>query len=170
MCEKLISINLNILTKFKVYALGFILTILFISCNNGNKEAPTKKSEPGNTESFQEKKNQISTTDRDSIIKNLQGEWRETQYPFRLAHFKNTTVKFTEEGVVEAPTFQDFNILQECPFEVNNIKNARPNNIFLVMVEAKTCEILMVSKDTLTLSGFNTHTNSNYDIIYSKVQ
>ena len=170
MCVKLVSINLNILTKFKVYALGFILTILFISCNNGNKEAQTKKTESDNNETFQEKKNKLSTTDRDSIIKNLQGEWREIQYPFRLVLFKNTTVKFIEEGVEEKPTFQDFNILQECPFEVNNIKNSRSNSIFLVIVEAKTCEILIVSKDTLTLSGFSTNTNSDYYITYSKVQ
>lgn len=169
-CAILVLFNLNMLMKFKGYALGFLLTIFFISCDNGKKEANTKNSELNIKKTSQVTKNEITTIDSDSIIKNLQGEWRESEYPFRMAHFKNTTVKFTEEGVVEEPTFREFKISQDCPFEVNNIKNARSNDIFLILMEARTCEILKVSNGTLTLSGFSVNTNHDYKIVYSKVE
>ena len=162
-------IDINIL-KIRVYVLVLILTMLFTSCANGNREAQTNKSEADNKETFQEKKNEIRETDRDRIIKNLQGDWRESKYPFRLVQFQNTKVKFTEEGVVEKPKFKQFKILLECPFEGNNIRDVNTKNLFLVVLENKTCEILMVSKDTLTLSGFSTNTNSDYTIVFNRVQ
>ena len=152
------------------YVFVFLLSMLFISCNNKNKEASTRNSELNNKATAPEKKSQITTFDSDSIIKKVQGEWREKEYPFRKIYFKNTTVKFTEEGMAEEPAFRAFKILKDCPFEVNNLKNAGPNDQFLVMAEPGTCEILNVSNDTLTLSGFSVNTNLDYNIVYYKVK
>ncbi len=38
------------------------------------------------------------------------------------------------------------------------------------MAEAKSCEILKVSNNTLTLSGFNVSNGHDYKIVYSKVK
>lgn len=156
--------------KFKTFVLGLLIPVyLLISCNNGEKDDNPETTESNNIEFIKEKNNDNPTFDSDSIFEKLQGEWKEIEYPFRRAHFKNSTVKFIEEGVVEEPTFQEFKISKDCPFEVNNRKNASSNDIFLVMAQARTCEIIKVPNDSLILSGFNVSTNSDYNIIYRKV-
>ena len=155
--------------KFKTFVLGWLVPVYFlISCNNGEQDVNSKIAESNNKVTNGEKNN-IPTIDIDSIIEKLEGEWKEIEYPFRRAHFKNSTVKFIEEGVVEEPTFREFKISKDCPFEVNNLKNASSNDIFLVMAQARTCEIIKVSNDSLILSGFSVNTNSDYKIIYRKV-
>ena len=153
--------------KFHVFRLLF--TVILISCNDGNQDVVVKDVVLEDTETTTEINIDVSAN-RDSIIKNLQGKWRESEYPYRVAHFENTTVKFIEEGVVEEPTFREYTISNECPFQVNNIKNAGDDDIFLVIAEARTCEIIKVSDSTLTLSGFNISSNSNYSIVYKKME
>ena len=58
-----------------------------------------------------------------------------------FANVSANNVKFTEEGVAAVPAFKAFQISSDCPFEVNNIKHAGANAIFLVMSEARSCEI-----------------------------
>jgi hypothetical protein len=156
--------------KFKFCSLGLLLTIFLISCFNTKKDADAKIPELDNREASQEKKSVTAIIDSASIINKLQGKWKETEYPFRVAHFENTSVKFNEEGTEKEPAFREFKISKDCPFDVNNIKNAQSNDIFLVMKEAKSCEILTVSSNTLTLSGFNVSNGHDYTIVYSKVE
>ncbi|WP_214653019.1 hypothetical protein [Mucilaginibacter segetis] len=99
----------------------------------------------------------------------LQGKWKETEYPFRWVEFKDSTVKFTEEGVAKKPEFEKFKLSAKCPFDVNNIKELKPGDVFIVMDRNQTCQKIDVSDDTLTFSGFSTNTNKDYAIVYKKV-
>ncbi len=156
--------------KFKIFSLGFLLTSLLFSCKDAREESDTENPELKATETAQEFENEISPLDREALIKDLQGNWREPKYPFRLATFKDTLVKFIEEGLVEEPEFRRYKISRQCPFEVNNIKNPGPDDMMLVMVEAGSCEKLQIFNDTLTLSGFSTNTGEDYRIVYKKVE
>lgn len=156
--------------KFFVYSPAILLTIILISCNNANDKSTTKDAELKTNDTLGKKVNGINSTFSDSIINNLQGEWREAEYPFRKAHFKNSTVKFIEEGVAADPEFVEYKISEDCPFEVNNIKNAVSNDLFLVIPASKRCEIIKVFKDSLTLSGFSTNTNRDYKIVYNRIK
>lgn len=156
--------------KLKTLALGLLFITLLLSCKNDKEASNPENSELNTTDTSQEFGSELSKIDRDAIIRDLQGNWKESQYPFRLAQFRDSVVKFIEEGVVEEPKFQEYQISKECPFEVNNIKNVEPDDIILVMVEAGTCEKLQISKNTLTLSGFNAHTESDYRIVYERVE
>lgn len=156
--------------KLKIFALGFVLSSLVLSCKNDKEESNAENSELNTTETSQKLKSEPSKIDWNAIVRDLQGNWKEQEYPFRLAQFKDTLVKFIEEGVVEEPKFQEYKISKECPFEVNNIKNVEPDDIILVMVEAGTCKKLQISNNTLILSGFNVHTESDYRIVYEKVE
>lgn len=156
--------------KFTFCAWSLLLTVILFSCKSNKEEANTENIDIKNADIASQINNDISAIERDSIIKILKGKWKETEYPFRLAHFEKATVKFIEEGVAAEPTFKTYNISRNCPYQVNNIKNAAAKEIFLVMVPDSTCEILKIYNDTLTLSGFNVSTNSNYQIIYKKVQ
>ena len=98
----------------------------------------------------------------------LEGKWKETAYPFRLAEFKGDSVKFTEEGVVDPPQFLAYRLSPTCPFQVNNMKNASQEDVFLLLPQKQRCEIIKVMKDTMTLSGWNPSAQSDYRIIYKK--
>jgi len=156
-------------TNTKPFALlyGFLFLLIF-SCNN-QKSPDAEKLEPVKEETAQEqiKKAPVDTA---TMLNNLQGNWREAEYPFRTAEFTNTRVKFIEEGVEQAPAFEDFSLSNQCPYTVNNIKGAAPASVFLVLPKFKRCEIISVQNDTLTLSGFNTNTRSNYEIVYLKIK
>ena len=156
--------------KIKFFAVCLLLTVMLVSCTNGKQEAAVDDKEPGNAEIPGQINNDLNTINTNNIIQNLQGKWKETEYPFRQVHFVNNTVKFIEEGVAEEPAFQEYTISRDCPFEVNNLKNAGEDDIFLVMAEAGTCEIVKVSNDTLTLSGFNVSSNRDYQIMYKKME
>ena len=156
--------------KIKSFAVSLLLTVMLVSCTNGKQEAAVDDKEPGNAEIPGQINNDINTINSNNIIQNLQGKWKELEYPFRQAHFVNNTVKFIEEGIADEPAFVEYTISKNCPLQVNNLKNAGEDDIFLVMAEAGTCEILKVSNDTLTLSGFNVSSKSDYQIIYKKVE
>lgn len=156
--------------KCKTHMAFLFVIFSVVACNNANeKGADEIRAVSGNITAPQTK-NQTKTIDTDSIIAKLQGAWKEPEYPFRVAHFKDTTVKFIEEGVIEPPAFKEFKISRHCSFRVNNLKNAKPADVFLVLPEAKACDIITVSNDTLTLSGFNVSSNENYRIVYAKVE
>lgn len=156
--------------KYTVCSLGMLFTVLLMSCSNTEKETDAKVIELDSNKTSQKRNNVTTTFDSASIVNKLQGKWKESEYPFRVAHFKNTTVKFNEEGIEKEPAFREFKISKDCPFDVNNIKNAQSEDIFLVMAEAKSCEILKVSNNTLTLSGFNASNGNDYKIVYSKME
>ena len=156
--------------KYKFCAWSILLSILFTACDTNREEANTEKNVEKTNADSSSKMNNNPTIDMDRIVNVLQGKWKETEYPYRLAHFENTTVKFVDEGVAEEPTFKEYTISNHCPFEVNNIKNPGANELFLIMPGAKTCESLKLSGDTLILNGFNVTTNSDYNIIYKKVE
>ena len=146
----------------------FILFIaLLVSCENNNEESAVNGDKKD--EQTVITKNEISENQINKIVENLQGEWKEPEYPFRRAEFKNQTVKFTEEGVLEEPRFKKFQIAAECPFNTNNIRNLKPDDILLVIPEDERCEKLHLSNDTLLLSGYSVTTKYDYQIIYKKV-
>ncbi len=156
--------------KFIACVFSLLLTLILVSCNSRTEEAKTENIEIKNADTTRAMHTELPTLNRDSIVNILQGKWKETEYPFRLAHFKNNTVKFIEEGVADEPTFKAYNISQQCPYRVDNIKKERVGEMFLVIAAAGTCEILTISNDTLTLSGFNVSAKSNYKIFYKKIK
>lgn len=156
--------------KFKFCALSLLFAMMLFSCKNNEGDVTLEDIEVNESDTAREINNDNAAINSDSIIKNLQGKWKETEYPFREVHFENTKVKFNEEGVAEETVFRKYSISKDCPFEVNNLKNAGEDDIFLVMEEARTCEIIKVTDSTLTLSGFNVSSNSDYNIVYKKLK
>jgi len=156
--------------KFKFCALSLLFAMMLFSCKNNEGDVTLEDIEVNELDTAREINNDNAAINSDSIIKNLQGKWKETEYSFREVHFENTKVKFNEEGVAEETVFRKYSISKDCPFEVNNLKNAGEDDIFLVMEEARTCEIIKVTDSTLTLSGFNVSSNSDYNIVYKKLK
>ena|SRR5690606_6652698 len=156
--------------KFKFCALSLLFAMMLFSCKNNEGDVTIEDIEVNESDTAREINNDNAAINSDSIIKNLQGKWKETEYSFREVHFENTKVKFNEEGVAEETVFRKYSISKDCPFEVNNLKNAGEDDIFLVMEEARTCEIIKVTDSTLTLSGFNVSSNSDYNIVYKKLK
>lgn len=153
--------------KLKTTPILIVFIVMMISCKNKTQEQQSEGFENNEviTET-QEPEVGFSETERVKIIENLQGKWKETEYPYRTAEFKNATVKFIEEGIVEEPKFQTFEIVAQCPFSVNNIKNIKPGEAILALPETQRCEKLKISNDSLILSGFSTNSNEDYTIIY----
>lgn len=152
--------------------LSFIIfTFLVISCQN--QEKPNELSNSDQLENVKEDKKESeieeSKLDESKIINQLQGKWKEIEYPFRTAVFVQSTVKFVEEGIVDEPKFENFELSKTCPFNNNNMIDIKPNDIILTLLESNRCEKLRVSNDTLTLTGFSTNTNEDYFIIYKKI-
>lgn len=160
--------------KFKIMYKKFssfliILILLVISCKNQNN---------GNELLVPEEKNAVKedltidtlNLDITKITDQLQGKWRENEYPHRTAEFMNSTVKFVEEGIQSKPAFEKFAVGQDCQFSNNNIKDLKAGTIILNLPESNRCEKLKVSNDTLILSGFSTNTNKDYNIVYLKTK
>lgn len=106
--------------KFKSFLI--ILVVLIASCNNQNKENELPNSE--NNAIF-EKENQEpeiekAKIDKPKIIDQLQGKWKEHEYPYRTAEFVRSTVKFVEEGTDSNPKFEKFEVSVDCPKTRNN--------------------------------------------------
>ena len=156
--------------KFKFCALSLLFAMMLFSCKNNEGDVTLEDIEVNESDTAREINNDNAVINSDSIIKKLKGKWKENEYPFREVHFENTKVKFIEEGVAAESAFREYTISKDCPFEVNNIKNAGGDDIFLVIAETSTCEIINVSNDTLTLNGFNVSSNSDYHIIYKRME
>lgn len=158
------NIKINITIKISL----IILVVLIISCKNQNKgnELPNSEQNEIVTEEKQETKMEKIEIDTIKIIEQLQGKWKEIEYPYRTAEFVSSTVKFVEEGTVNKPEFEKFELSEDCPFDNNNIRDIKSGDIILTLPETNRCEKLKVSSDTLILSGFSTNTNEDYNIIY----
>lgn len=153
--------------------LVIILLIVFLcSCKHSTKKSDDHPSPNNNSaiEQIEDELDPSSQIDKDQIIEKLQGKWKESEYPFRSAEFKNQSVKFIEEGMVEEPRFKTFEISSKCPFEVNNIKYVDTNTTILSINEDKRCEKLKTEDETLILSGYSTNTEMEYEIVYKKMK
>ena len=144
---------------------GFVFSILFLSCQDhrhGHVGTPEEKIDSLKSPS------KIFEINQDSIVQLLQGKWKEPVYPFRCAEFRGATVKFIEEGVPGNTDFTAFEILDTCRFATNNTRNAKPGDLFMVIDKSSRCEILHVSGEQFTFSGYNPSSNENYVILYKK--
>ncbi|MFZ6665374.1 hypothetical protein [Peijinzhouia sedimentorum] len=151
----------------KIKSLLIILIVLIASCKSQNKENNSSNSTQDEilVEEIQETK-----IDKIKITEQLQGKWKEIEYPYRTAEFVRSTVKFVEEGTVNPPKFEKFEISEDCQFDNNNIRDLKSGDVILTLPETTRCEKLMVSNDTLTLSGFSTNSNDDYHIVYLKLE
>lgn len=155
--------------RLKLFTLVISLSSIFFSCKDAKEFNLSEPSELKTDDSHKEVENEISVVETVSIIQRLQGNWKESEYPFRVAQFQGSLVKFIEEGFVEEPRFQEYKISGNCPFEVNNINNIGPEDLILVLIENNRCEKLKVTNDTLTLSGLNASMGAEYHIVYNRV-
>ena len=148
------------------------LTIFIVSCTNQDNENKGNNSKQNDIVPAEkpETKMEISTIDTIKIIEQLQGKWKEAEYPYRTAEFVRSTVKFVEEGTERNPIFEKFELSENCRFDNNNIKHLKQRDIILSLPETKRCEKLKVSNDTLTLSGFKAYAKEDYNIIYLKLK
>ena len=152
--------------------LSFIIfAFLVISCQNPKKQNELPNSDQLENVKEDKKESEIEELkiDESKIIDQLQGKWKEIEYPYRTAEFVQSTVKFVEEGIVDEPKFENFEMSKTCRFDNNNIIDLKPSDIILILLESNRCEKLRVSNDTLTLTGFSTNNNEDYNIIYKKI-
>ncbi|MDP2414901.1 hypothetical protein [Daejeonella sp.] len=149
-----------------------ILSVFLISCNNQNKESELHSSEHNEiiSKGKQEPIIEEMIIDKSNIIDQLQGKWKENEYPYRTVEFLNSTVKFLEEGTQNKPKFEKFELSEDCQFDNNNIRDLKSGDVILSLPENKRCEKLKVSNDTLILSGFSTNTKEDYKIRYLKLK
>lgn len=108
-------INL-ILRRLKLLALVYLTTIL-ISCKEVKELEPVTENPELDTKNSTGVENKILLFDQNSLIRELQANWRETEYPFRVVVFQDSQVKFIEEGIVEVSRFQKYKISGNCPFQ-----------------------------------------------------
>lgn len=156
----------------KLKSFLIILLVLIISCKTQNKESELPKIEQNEIEREGEQETIMDTIiiDKIIIIEQLQGKWKEIEYPYRTAEFISSTVKFVEEGTENKPEFEKFEISKDCPFDNNNIRGIKSVDVILNLPETSRCEKLKISTDTLTLSGFSSNSNKDYTIIYLKLK
>lgn len=152
--------------KFKKCVFLLLVSGMVIACKNKNPEA-NPEPERKNIEKSKIETN-FQAIDKTEFINDLQGIWKETAYPFRKAEFKDSEVKFTEEGITEKPQFKTFEISQECSFENNNIRDVSLYELIIRIPEDERCEKIKISNDSLILSGYNVASENDYHIVYMK--
>ncbi|MBK8427957.1 MAG: hypothetical protein IPL27_19200 [Lewinellaceae bacterium] len=159
---------MNIKTK----SFLIILIVFIVACKNKNKENEYPNSEQKEIPGKENQANQPEKIkiDKSKMMEQLQGKWKEIEYPYRTAEFVRSIVKFVEEGTANNPKFENFEISENCQFDNNNIRDLKSSDIILTLPETKRCEKLKVSNDTLTLSGFSTNSNKDYNIVYLKLK
>ena len=153
--------------KLKHLLILLIISTTIISCKNNKTDTTNEPVEKEiqtteNKETSKKDNNNLSEVPLKKMMVGLQGEWKEPKYPFRRAIFKNETVKFVEEGVVEPPHFQAFQLLHNCP----SLSQTTSNDIYISVPERETCEKVTIAGDSLTLQGVK----SEYTIIYKKIK
>lgn len=148
-----------------------ILSFSMFSCEKAATKSTVEQSDKNKVVESTDRvtENEVVETDESTLAKSLQGKWREDAYPFRTVEFKDSTVKFVEEGTVNDPKFEKFELGTHCPFENTNIKNS-DSIMLLILPEKIRCEKIYVSNDTLIVSGYSTDTNSDYTILYLKAK
>lgn len=149
-----------------------LFTVLIFSCTNQSSDSTTdeSKTNPAENGALEVTGIEIPDIDTLALIQNLQGVWREPEYPFNRVEFKNTTVRMVEEGVAEPSVFRPFSLSHLCPYDVNNMEKSQLTDTILVIEDADRCEKLSFSRDSLILSGYNPHSQSIYRIDYVRVQ
>ncbi|WP_373550053.1 hypothetical protein [Haliscomenobacter sp.] len=156
----------------KIKSFLIILMVFIVSCKNKNRENELPNSEQNELLRKENQENEIEKIKmaKSKTMEQLQGKWKEIEYPYRTAEFVSSTVKFVEEGTENKPKFENFEVSENCHFDNNNIRDLKSGDIILTLPETKRCEKLKVSNDTLTLSGFSTNNNGDYNIIYKKLK
>ena len=169
--QKICNLKLKIMNMI-IKSFLIILTVFIISCKNQNNENELPKSDQNEIvgKDMQEIGMEKTKIEKTKIIEQLQGKWKENEYPYRTTEFLGSTVKFVEEGTETKPKFEKFEISEDCPFDNNNIRVHNSSDIILSLPETKRCEKLKVSPDSIILSGFSTNTNEDYNIIYKKIK
>lgn len=156
----------------KVKSCLLILSVFLIACTNQNQEGEVPNSEKNVilNDGKQQTKIEEAQIDKTNIIEQLQGKWKENEYPYRTVEFASSRVRFLEEGTQNKPKFEKFELSENCQFDNNNIRDLKSGDVILSLPENKRCEKLKVSNNTLTLSGFSTNTNVDYNITYLKLK
>jgi len=156
----------------KINSFLIILTFFIVSCKHKNSENKLPNAEQNETLEEENQENEMEKIKmlRRKTIEQLQGKWKEIEYPYRTAEFVRSTVKFVEEGTANKPKFENFEVSEDCQFDNNNIRDLKSGDIILTLPETKRCEKLKVSKDTLILSGFSTNIKEDYNIVYLKLK
>ena len=149
-----------------------ILVVFMFSCKDKNRENKLPNSAQNKTLNKENQENEIEKIKvvKGTVIKQLQGKWKEIAYPYRTAEFVRSTVKFIEEGTDKELKFENFDVSEACHFDNNNIRDLKLGDIILILPETNRCEKLKILNDTLTLSGFSTNSNENYNIVYLKLK
>src|SRR5690606_10401939 len=149
-----------------------LFTVLIFSCTNQSSDSTTdeSKTNPAENGALEVTGIEIPDIDTLALIQNLQGVWREPEYPFNRVEFKNTTVRMVEEGVAEHSVFRPFSLSHLCPYDVANMDKSQLTDTILVIEDTDRCEKLSFSRDSLILSGYNPHSQSIYQIDYVRVQ
>jgi len=93
--------------KLNKYAFILLMLTLLLSCKEKENNESISNQNNSQTKEIQIE-NDSPSIDTTEIIKKLQGMWKEAEYPYRRAQFRNSTVKFVEEGVPENPAFKKF--------------------------------------------------------------
>ncbi|WP_068593520.1 hypothetical protein [Cochleicola gelatinilyticus] len=153
----------------KSFGVYILLILLMCACNEKASEKRVNTLET--TSEATPLKNSETPTGKvnaTQIQKQLQGVWKEAEYPFRKVEFKDWMVKLTEEGVSGSSTFETYALAGSCRFANTNIKDVTPTTLLLTLTESERCEKMNLTDTTLTLSGFNTSSNANYEIVYLK--
>lgn len=158
--------------KMRIF-LGGIYTILALgSCINdaSDQSSETKDENSTGDESIEVVGIDIPDLDTVKLIQLLQGVWRDTEYPYNRAEFQQSTLKMVEEGVAEPARFQSFTLGHRCPHDVPNMEKIQLNDTILIWEESDRCEKLTIRSDTLTLSGYNAHSETMYSMDYVRIQ
>lgn len=157
-------------TAKSVTAPMLILSLVLFSCQKSGTKEPVihPDSQAVHTTEVSATENNTSDNEQRILSTSLAGKWKETTYPYRTAEFTGSTVKFVEEGTEHDPQFEKYELGNHCKFENNNIKETR--SVLLILPEARRCEQIAVSGDTLTLSGYSTNTKDDYKITYVRIK
>ena len=158
--------------KMRIF-LGGIYTILALgSCINeaSNQSSESKHESSTGDESIEVIGIEIPDLDTLKLIEHLQGVWRDPEYPYNRVEFQQSKLKMVEEGVAEPVRFQPYTLGHRCPYDVGNMINNQPHDTILIWEESERCEKLTIRSDTLTLSGYNAHSESMYSMDYVRIQ
>jgi len=161
--------NLNQTAK-SVTAPMVVLSLVLFSCQKSGTEEPAdhQDSQAVHTTEVSATENNTLENEQRILSTSLTGKWKETTYPYRTAEFRGSNVKFVEEGTEHDPQFEKYELGNHCKFENNNIKETP--SVLLILPEARRCEQIAVSGDTLTLSGYSANTEDEYIITYVKIK
>ena len=134
------------------------LLVLITACNqfrNEQKKTNTKQMPPKNIMFNKE-------SETNSLIDQLQGEWKRTSYPYGTIVVKNNSLKNNEgEGLAEEPIFEPFTLQSFCEGkDAIQIKKSA----YIYYVNLNVCVRVELSNDTLKLGG----TGDNNPILYVK--